>query len=707
MLKSNRTLILIILSVFLLCMGFFNTTNICKVFANSTDLNETTATIKVTTNDETSYYENFSDAANNAPKNSTLVLLKDTDISTERSKTFTIDLNGKTLSNDRNQFSNSTITIIDNVGSGKITGVNFAFYSSRVTVSAGEIDQLVVTDNSTGTILGGKINKLYPISKNLNVSGGEINNLVIYDIGYIHLSGGTINNFLFVGISENFNMLEKGYTFASKNNNTPIKIADMTASTQVNIIKCPHPTFTNYLCDYCGYACEHVGHFNSNGICDDCAYVCPHENVDEDKKCLKCDQQIIANLKNSSTSKNYIKFEDAISAIQSGDILTIYNNINTTDYLEINTPCTMDLNGYSAGDRYIKLNSSINVIDSKGNGFIAITSSSTSSQIKLNGEETTKFLVRLHKNKLKFYSGQILALEILDGTIDNILPEGYVFVEHNIGSNKLTKQETNVSNFATTNSYLTCEICTHDLIDDTLTCDYCNSTLSQEQALESLSKNLQTAKEDLKQAINKKEDITTINEKVNTLNESITNIETICKAYTDEKKQQLKLQLENIISSAKQEAIVASSEALELAKNELLNIINEKLDIEKFNLKVLDLTNAITNAETSSKLYTDSQNSALKTELQNKIIESKTTMQNVNNEIIERLFEAEKEIENNAKLIENNSKSIKSLKVTIIVLFIVFAISMSIVFIVLIKKKLYWYNYQTQQVTFVKKDKDI
>lgn len=222
---------------------------------------------------------------------------------------------------------------------------------------------------------------------------------------------------------------------------------------------------------------------------------------------------------------------------------------------------------------------------------------------------------------------------------------------------------------------MTTEACLHDAIDDDLNCKYCGSTLSQEQILKILTKELQTTKEELSQEIAKKEDVATINEKVKNLKNTIANTETICKQYADNENQQARLELANLIDSAKQEAITSSSTALELAKNDLNSVIDEKLDIQTFNLKVTNLTQAINNAEIACKAYADSKDSALKTQLQNEINESKTALQNANNEINKRLNKAENNI-------DKNTKTIHSLKIALIVISIIFAILLPLSFVV-------------------------
>lgn len=673
---KRSTLTYILVFSLLAILNLFATTAVSKVFAQDKVLDETTATVKVVANGETNYYESFSDAVNNLPSNSTIVLLKEASFSSKRFLNCSIDLNGNILSGGGTTNYTNTLTVLDSKGSGKIAG-SITFYSSNITVKSGLIEHIMLTDRSVATISGGKVNKINANGNSLNVTGGEIDNLCVYNSGSIHLSGGTINEFIFVSIAENFAMLNDGYVYTSKADNSPIKIADMTPSTQVTIVKCPHFAFTDSVCDYCNYICEHSGHYNQNGICEVCGFACSHLELTEKNICLECSQQMEATVKNSSISKNFMKLEDAVAFMQDGDTLTLCHDVTLENSLTINAVCTIDLCGYALDGFYVNLGNRIKVTDSKGNGYIAVSSYGSSAQIELNGAETTNFVVNANADRLKFYSGKIIRINILNGTIDNILPNEYLFVKHdNVSARKMTKQQTNVDTFYEDNCYLTCQVCKHDSVDDELNCKYCGNSLTQEQILQALAMDLEATKEELSQAITKKEDITTINKKVKELNDAISNAETICKTYSDEKNEQLKSQLSSLIGLAKQEAISSSNEALELAKNEFLSTIDKKLDIEEYNQKVIDLTNAISNAEQSSNAYADNKDLALKTELLNKIEESKTTLQNVNNEMLERLSKAETKIDSNAK-------DISTLKTALIVLSVLFVTIFSVGFVIL------------------------
>lgn len=441
--------------------------------SGATDLDETTATVKVISNDNVSYYDSFSDAVSNWPNNSIITLLKEASLyipSDIRSLTCTIDLNGNSLKGGGTTIYGNTLTIIDSKGTGKITDNVYFFERSNITIkSAGTINYLYFV-NSSCTVLDGKIGTLAVNIDNTKISGGEINSLIMYRENSVHLSGGTINNFKFSSIPENFNLLDEGYIFTNKTDNTPIKTIEMTSSTPVTIMKCTHTAFTDTVCDYCNYVCGHSGHYDENGVCEVCGYVCNHENgydnngicetcnyacphteLNDSNICLNCNNPIEANVKNTSINKNFINLEDAIASLANGDTLTLCNNVTLNELSSVDVACTIDLNGCTLEGYYIDLNAKISITDSKGNGFIAISAYSSSSKIELRGADTTNYIIMVNKDALKFYSGRINNANINNGTIDNILPEEYIFRKHeNSTSNKLTKQDTNSGAFMAT-----------------------------------------------------------------------------------------------------------------------------------------------------------------------------------------------------------------------------------------------------------------
>ena len=784
MVNLKNKIICMILSIPLLMFGILGMVSLSKSIYVKNDnviaevVSESEAVAKLVNGDTITYYSDVNEAINNASRDSIVILMQDnTSISSYRGKAFTIDINGKEVDWNTTNYT-MNITIKDSVGTGKIKGSrSLSFYAnSRVTVESGTIAiNLNITDNSSLTVKGGELSAVYAIKNNLEVLGGQINRLVVYEIGYIHLSGGKIKSFAFPGGSANFSFIEEGYAYKNLNTNDFVKVSDMTTDTPVEIVKCIHTKFVDSVCEYCGYVCNHTGHynhesvcevcgyvcnheghfnhegvceecgyicnheghfnsesvcevcgyicnheghynaegicevcgyecnheghFNHEGVCEECGYICNHEGhynaegicevcgyecnhegyfnhegvcercghicqhteLNENNNCIKCGNEIEVNVSNDLSSKNYIKLTDAVDLIENGDTVKLYRNIILSSGISFNAMCTIDLNGYEIGGYYASLDNKIVVIDTVGNGSIAISSSSTNSEIQLKGSETTIYVIMLASNRVKIYSGRIYYLNIYNGPISNILLDNYIFIKHNDSTTeKMTKEESSKSSFGVEGEYLTVEQCVHDAVNDEFECIYCGKNLSTEESISALVNQLEKAKTDLELAISQKEDINIVNEKVATLNEAILNVENKSKEYTDTQYTELKAELENNIAEAKRDVISYADTVLEQAKIQLMNMINEKIDTETYNENINQLNNAIRNAEIASKAYTDEKDVILKTELETKIAESKTALEEVSNAIIERLNNAENKI-------NDNSKGIKVLKISLIV----------------------------------------
>lgn len=157
------------------------------------------ASVKV--GDKTTNYTDLSTALSAAQNNegSTLTLLQDIDLGTEcmdiKSGTFTIDLNGCALYSidsmswecvSVNNYGN-TISIIDTVGTGSITGDNYAVQVTSGTLNISGVT--IITNNSDG--IG--VDVVQSISK-VNIGDCTINagyNAVNIDDGEVTISGNT------------------------------------------------------------------------------------------------------------------------------------------------------------------------------------------------------------------------------------------------------------------------------------------------------------------------------------------------------------------------------------------------------------------------------------------------------------------------------------------------------------------------------------
>ena len=657
-------------------------------------LDESTAVVKETNGETVNYYSSFSDAVGNCARNSTLTLLQDADLCSFNNKTITIDINGKTASGDIT-VSYSTITITDSVGTGTITGYHtYRGSSSIITVenvkfTTNELFSIFLSDFVKLNVKSGYIKRL-GVNSYTTISGGEIDTLTIYDVSKIknNISDAKINKFDFQ-CAPDYAIIKEGYKYTRVDNGKSVKISDMTPDTSVNVVPCKHIVndFENYVCKYCGYVCNHQGQFdtegvckicgyicdhqglfNTDGVCTKCGYVCKHTDFNDEHVCNDCGNEIIAKISGSSDS-HHIDFNDAVSALKDGDVLTFYRDVSFDEEpRKFTASCTIDLNGCSINDYYLNLQNTTTVIDTKGGGFICV---SGSGNVSIRASETTNIMVMTLGDNFKVYSGKILGLTVYNVSKNSVLPDENIFVLHNGTESKiLTRTESASLSNLNYGEYLTVEQCSHDRVNAERLCVYCDKELTNEECITALLKEIESNKTELNDLIDKKASVDLLNEKVSALNDLISSAETSIKSYADDNDGVLKSQLETKIGEEKQSVISYADSILETLESELTDLIDKKASVDLLNEKVSALNSAISNAETLIKSYADDNDGVLKNQLETKIGDAKQTLQTAIDEINTRLTVAEKKIdENNEKI---NSLS-TALTVISIILFIVMA----------------------------------
>ena len=132
--------------------------------------------------------------------------------------------------------------------------------------------------------------------------------------------------------------------------------------------------------------------------------------------------------------------------------------------------------------------------------------------------------------------------------------------------------------------------------------------------------------DELNELIANKADAATVNQKMNELLSKIEALEEVKDDYKDADAT-LKSELESAIATAKQQAIDAASSALDTAKAELNEAIAIKADKTALEQAVSTLNTAITNAETVAKAYADTQDAALKQQLESAIATAKSELE--------------------------------------------------------------------------------
>ena len=143
------------------------------------------------------------------------------------------------------------------------------------------------------------------------------------------------------------------------------------------------------------------------------------------------------------------------------------------------------------------------------------------------------------------------------------------------------------------------------------------------EAIASAETLVNNAKAELQSKIDAKADAATTTAAIQNLQAAVAALEAVKDDYATADAT-LKTELEGKIETAKSEAITAANTALTTAKNELSQAIALKADTAMLNAKVDALNTAIANAESVAKAYADTQDAALKAELQTAIANAKS-----------------------------------------------------------------------------------
>ena len=134
---------------------------------------------------------------------------------------------------------------------------------------------------------------------------------------------------------------------------------------------------------------------------------------------------------------------------------------------------------------------------------------------------------------------------------------------------------------------------------------------AQKAAVEAAEKALDEAKKELEAAIDKKADITALNEAIENLNKAID----LAKTAAEEANSLLRNELMGEIEKAQKAAVEAAEKALDEAKKELEAAIDKKADITALNEAIENLNKAIDLAKTTA----EEANTALRNELMGEI----------------------------------------------------------------------------------------
>ncbi|HCE33820.1 MAG TPA: hypothetical protein DEQ88_00330, partial [Clostridiales bacterium] len=294
-------------------------------------------------------YATFSEAVNAASAGAMVTLLEDASLCGFDRKNFTLDLNGKVLTNDSGlTLTGNVLTIIDSVGTGELkinqtlnyNNGRIYFKSGKITASrknwllrlsgsefnleGGTVDGYLWLSGYTFNMTSGSLYRIDGgLEANIFVSGGEIEELYFHRNNSKVLSGGTIHKLCFLETTPNYEeLLQDGYIYTNSATGEFINPSEMNDSTSVEIVKCTHQSCTD-------------------GVCNHCAYVCLHESCDlSTGHCNTCDLTMVAV---ADATNFYLTFADAVASVPDGSTITL---LNDAEFCALeNKNITVDLNG--------------------------------------------------------------------------------------------------------------------------------------------------------------------------------------------------------------------------------------------------------------------------------------------------------------------------------------------------------------------------
>ena len=377
-----------------------------------TDFSGSTAKL-TTASGAVTYHSSYAAARDAAQRsaNSTLTLLKDAALANSESNhasgTYTIDLNGKSLTSSDTplafeKVSSANITLVNNA-SGKATvssGSSYAaeLYSGTPKLTIGEKNG---ANNLELTATGSNI-AVFVNAGTLEVFGGSINNksyspyfmdgsaitlqsskatAILHDgtfsglkvgvkaiSGTLTISGGTFrasNGYgLYIDHTESnrdVNCKLSGGTFHKLYSSKPLTsllasgytfASDAEGSNIIDLSTVTPDDSGAYILNGTVYVVPHTHNFKTTttGKCA-CGETCPHKNVGNDGKCADCNQQVMVArvlASDGTTIGNYETLSAAVSAAQdkSGSTVQLLADVDLADTtILLSGTVTLDLNG--------------------------------------------------------------------------------------------------------------------------------------------------------------------------------------------------------------------------------------------------------------------------------------------------------------------------------------------------------------------------
>ena len=372
----------------------------------------------VTHDEAITYYTTLQSAFDNAQDGAAITLLTDVALTEPLSielnwdtgaDTFTLDLNGRTISCDNRAtetiyVSNARLTICDNsIGkTGEVT--QNGVYAVRVEESG----TLIITDGSFGPVIVGARGRAV-------ISGGSFS--AIDSSG----SSGSLAD-----------LLADGYAFANSTTNEIIN--GYTSTNAENITVVPHAAHVGSPCA-CGYTCSHPRMDNATGNCADCGELIAQASVTVDGK-TTYDISFKNAAENAADGATVTLLQDV--TLPDGD------NINVGEDMYKNYNFTIDWNGHIlSGNTWKNLlvfsqHTNVTLMDSSGSdrGGVVNKAAGPAVMVSLNSYEC---IVAIQGGT---YSPQVRksgsgAVRISGGVFQDPADSGMRFAVYDINGGKL------------------------------------------------------------------------------------------------------------------------------------------------------------------------------------------------------------------------------------------------------------------------------
>ena len=328
------------------------------------------APVQVVAGTDSSYYDNFEQAVNQAKtlSDSTVRLRDNVTLSGDSgiyidSGTFTIDWNGHTLSgslwgNLLTISGPANVTLTD--GSGTNTGgARHTGYAAAVCFAVGSEGRV----NIQGGTYSPNVTRSQYGYGSVQISGGVFENtegygqtFALYDLGDRPLSQMLAPGTAFAYEADGSDLLDAYNANKSDSYRTVYAVEHTHESFDENGVcacgyPCPHENWTDGMCDLCGKVCDHERY--ENGKCTVCGYPCPHEDVTENGGVYTCDICGLTMTVMVETADGNVSYTTDLAAAlnnaEDGTTVTLLSDLVLTKSANIEggKEVTLNLNGHN------------------------------------------------------------------------------------------------------------------------------------------------------------------------------------------------------------------------------------------------------------------------------------------------------------------------------------------------------------------------